>query len=67
MLAVIKLKIPVRVFTVVAKSTFDAKFVNVDTSRILSSASRFVVFDVTRFLLLISRLLVLEYTVKNAS
>ena len=61
MLAVMKLKIPVRVLTVVAKSTFDAKFVNVDTSRILSSAPRvvvFIVFDV--FVFLISRLLVLE-------
>ena len=61
MLAVMKLKIPVRVLTVVAKSTFDAKFVNVDTARMLSSASRIVLFVMfVVFMLLISKLLALE-------
>ena len=55
------MKIPVRVLTVVAKSTFDAKFVNVDTSRILSSASRIVWFVMfVMFMLLISKLLAFE-------
>ena len=55
------MKIPVRVLTVVAKSTVDAKFVNLDTSRILSSASRIVLFVMfVVFMLLISKLLALE-------
>ena len=62
------MKIPVRVLTVVAKSTVDAKFVNLDTSRILSSASRIVWFVMfVMFMLLISKLLALEYTDRNAS